>query len=187
MSRVTSPYSGKALNHKNGTRPGYEIGNVWRWVEYPALDLVGEDYPYSEGYEGFAIEVLVNPLGEVERAGTMALREHIDRLRSLSGTDPDTLEAIDRSEDEYLRVVAPRVRAWNATQDSRPIPAPGETNKPDAWMAFRVIPEYLCGWVTTVLRQVTVPKRPTRALSNAGPTAISTPSATPPEQERPAS
>ncbi len=173
---------------KNGTRPAYELGSVWRWVEYPAKDVVGEDYPYRDVFEGFAVEVLWNPKGADERAIQFAAKEYERRLKELAETDPDNQDLVDAAEDDYLRVLAPRIRAWNATQDGIAIPAPGETDDPDAFMAFRVIPEHLKYWAITVVRMVTIPKRQTRTFLPAGSTATGTqPTTIPPEPEPQAS
>jgi hypothetical protein len=177
---------------KNGTNapvghPGYSLGGLWVWVEYPALGIVGEQYATSDAYDGFAIEVLMNPTGQAEHDLKMALRRHIRRLQDLGETDPDNQEAVDASEDAYLQVVAPRVRNWNAEQDGVHVPAPGETNEPNAWQAFHVIPEHLKYWVTQVVREIAVPKRRTPASSTVGTGAIATPSVTPPDPEAPTS
>lgn len=172
---------------KNGTRPGYEIGNVWRWVEYPARDLLGEDYPYLDAFEGFAINVLMNPQGGDERAVQFASRDYQVRLAELVETDPDNEDLVNAAEDDYLRVLAPRVRAWNATQDGAPIPAPGETDDPEQFRAFYVIPAPLKHWTIAVIRNITIPKRPARSSSPVGSTASTQPTTEPPPPDRLAS
>lgn len=169
---------------KNGTKPAYAIGGMWVWVSYPALEIVGETYAYAEGFEGFMIEVLMNPTGQAERDLKFALTSHIKRLQELAQTDPNNQDAVDASEDGYLDVVAPRVRNWNAEQDGVHVPAPGETDEPDAFRSFYVIPEHLKYWVTNVVREISIPKRRTLGSASVGPGAITTPSATPPDQER---
>lgn len=167
----------------NGRKPAYSLGGIFVWVEYPALNIVGEQYATNNAFNGFMIEVLQNPLGQSERELKLALRQHVRRLQELGETDPDNQEAVDASEDAYLQVVAPRVRNWNAEQDGVHIPAPGETNQPDAWRAFHVIPEHLKYWVTQVVREISVPKRPIPPSLSPGIGAITTPSVTPPEPE----
>lgn len=170
---------------KNGTKPGYNIGGMWVWVSYPALEIVGETYPYAEGFEGFMVEVLMNPSGLDERTVTYAWREYLRRLNELTKTDnePENGNLVDAAEDEWLRVVAPRVRSWNAEQDGKHVPAPGETDDPEAFRSFYVIPEHLKYWVTAVVREISIPKRRTPPSVSVGPGAISTPSATPPDPE----
>lgn len=172
---------------KNGTKPGFALGGLWVWVEYPALGIVGEQYAYTDSFAGFLVEVLMNPTGQQERDLKVALLRHVRTLQELAETDPNNQDAVDASEDAYLRVVAPRVRNWNAEQDGVHVPAPGETDEPDAWRAFSVVPEHLKYWVTQVVREVSVPKRRTPASSNPGTGGTSTPSVIPPDPEHPSS
>lgn len=168
---------------KNGIKPEYRIGGMWRLVHYPALDIVGESYPYDDGNEGFVVEVLMNPSGYDERTLTYAFREYLKRLQDLAVNDPDNQDLVDAAEDEFLRIVAPRVRSWNASQDGVAVPAPGEIDDPEAFRAFYVIPQHLKHWITAVVREISIPKRRTPPSLPAGSGAISTPSATPPDPE----
>ncbi len=111
----------------NGIAHGYTYRPRWEWLDCPLPE-----------YAGFRAEVQVNP-----SFGT--LREDA----ALSGPDA--------SEEELLRSLAKRCRAWNALAvdsdgNEVPIPSPGDAIGEDAWQAFYALERGLLLWLIGAIR-----------------------------------
>src|SRR4029450_5071771 len=93
---------------QNGTA-GFLFAPEWVWVDYPALDLVGDDLGDDDGYHGFKVEVLASLNGFKAREHDVALREYVAATRKAA--EENDGPAIDAAEDRYLQAIAWRVRA----------------------------------------------------------------------------
>jgi hypothetical protein len=149
----------ETLTTPNGVATGYTYRPSYVWVDYPTEppepikqpETDEEDgapkepiypYPYDAAYQGFRFELLENPI-----YGQLRLER----------------KALMKPEEEYFQVIAKRVRRWNALAagddgEVVPIPAPGETDDPQAWEAFLAIEYELLRWVLHVVRTGHHPK-----------------------------
>ncbi len=120
---------------------------IYEWREYPTEPAEGAIFVPNPHYAGFRVKLLVNPTkGEV--------RQEQQTFQSL-GEGAAT-------EEDWYRVVAPRVVAWSLMGEDidgneTPVPAPGE--HPDNWVAFDMLSPDVVTWLVTEIKTAHVPKR----------------------------
>jgi hypothetical protein len=161
---------------QNGTA-GFLFAPEWVWVDYPALELVGDDLGDDERYHGFKVEVLASLNGFKAREHDVALREYVAATRT--AVEANDLPAVDAAEDRYLAAIAWRVRAWNFREanilgEVVDVPAPGAGGE-EGYLAFFVLPSALRAWTVRVVREAVRPKRTIPRSSPAGTTGGPTP------------
>jgi hypothetical protein len=167
---------------------GFLFTPVWAWIAYPALDVVGDDFPDDPAYHGFKIEVITNINGFKAREHDVALRGYQAAMQQFAATGD--IVAVDKAEEEYLAALAWRIRAWNwrepnADGDIVELPAPGNTVEEDGWRAFFYLPVDLRGWIMRAIREAARPKATTPQLVSAGTTVGPTPPPISPEATPP--
>jgi hypothetical protein len=167
---------------------GFLFTPVWAWIDYPALELVGDDLPDDPAYHGFKIEVITNINGFKAREHDVALREFV--AASTVFAESGDMEALNEAEERYLAAIAWRVRAWNWREpnvdgDIVDLPAPGNTVEENGWRAFFYLPPDLRTWVVRVIRQAVRPKVMTLPSPHVGTTVGPTPPPISPEATPP--